>query len=293
MYFQRFVKWCESFKFDFLPASVNTVCVFLSHLVEKRVSVSVLDAYFYAINWKHHFSLHINPCNDSLVKMTLEGSKRILAAPKTKKEPVTVEMLKKIVDYYKQNLNLKALRICTICILGFSGFLRYSEISELQMRDLTFEDDHVLVYIKRSKTDQERQGKTVPISKTSSELCPVMWLNRYIEKAGLVSESNQFLFSPVKYNKASDSYTLMSSQLSYKRAREIFLEAIEAIGEDKNKYSLHSLRSGGASAASNSDSALEERLIMAHGRWKRISSKDGYVKNDLSKRLSVSKNLGL
>lgn len=75
MYFQRFVKWCESFKFDFLPASVNTVCVFLSHLVEKRISVSVLDAYFYAINWKHHFSLHINPCNDSLVKMTLEGSK--------------------------------------------------------------------------------------------------------------------------------------------------------------------------------------------------------------------------
>lgn len=148
----------------------------------------------------------------------------------------------------------------------------------------------ILREVRQTKKDKV---KLCRFRRLAPELCPVMWLNRYIEKAGLVSESNQFLFSPVKYNKASDSYTLMSSQLSYKRAREIFLEAIEAIGEDKNKYSLHSLRSGGASAASNSDSALEERLIMAHGRWKRISSKDGYVKNDLSKRLSVSKNLGL
>lgn len=76
--------------------------------------------------------------------------------------------------------------------------------------------------------------------------------------------------------KSSDTYVLTNSNLSYTRAIEIFFEAVEAVGEDKSKFCLHSLRSGGASAASNSD--VEERLVMTHGRWSRISSKDDYVK---------------
>lgn len=54
---------------------------------------------------------------------------------------------------------------------------------------------------------------------------------------------------------------------------------------------LHSLRSGGATAAANSN--VNERCWKKHGRWASDSSKDGYVKDSLESRLSVSKNLGL
>ena len=58
-----------------------------------------------------------------------------------------------------------------------------------------------------------------------------------------------------------------------------------------NNYGLHSLRSGRASAAYKCD--VSDRLFKVHGRWKSENAKDGYVCEDLEKRLSVSKNLGI
>ena len=40
-----------------------------------------------------------------------------------------------------------------------------------------------------------------------------------------------------------------NSPLSYTRAHEILLDALKDIGVDSSKYSLHSLKSGGVSAA--------------------------------------------
>ena len=62
---------------------------------------------------------------------------------------------------------------------------------------------------------------------------------------------------------------------------------LEAIGLDRKQFSLHSLRSGGASAAANA--GLHDRWFKRHGRWLSESAKDGYVKDKLDDRLSVSK----
>ena len=49
-------------------------------------------------------SLKCNPCEDKLVKMCYEGSKRILSKPINKKQPITLEMLHKIVDHFGSKL---------------------------------------------------------------------------------------------------------------------------------------------------------------------------------------------
>ena len=250
------------------------MCVFLSTFLQHKVSTAALDAYHYAIDWKHQLTLLSNPCEDRIVKMTLERSKRILSVPVKKKEPMTVDILRKIVTFYS-TLSLKVLRICTLCILGFSGFFRYSELSAIRMSDIKYSDSHVEINVKSSKADQYRQGQSVIISKTDTDLCPISWLNKYIAAAELQLNSDQFLFSMLKYLKNSDSYVVTDCPLSYTRAREIFHEALQAVEEEKSKFCLHSLRSGGVSAASNS--SVEERLVMAHGRLRRVSSKEGYV----------------
>ena len=61
--------------------------------------------------------------------------------------------------------------------------------------------------------------------------------------------------------------------------------------KDIKSYGLHSLRSGGATSAAQF--GISDRLFKRHGRWKSVSAKDGYVKDDLSQKLSVSKNLGI
>jgi hypothetical protein len=50
---------------------------------------------------------------------------------------------------------------------------------------------------------------------------------------------------------------------------------------------LHSLRSGGATAACNF--GVPDRLFKRHGRWRSGNAKDGYVKDSFNDLLFVSK----
>ena len=59
---------------------------------------------------------------------------------------------------------------------------------------------------------------------------------------------------------------------------------------ESSNISPHSLRAGGASAAVENGSS---GCLSKHGRWKSESARNGYIKDSLKNRLSVSQNLGL
>ena len=79
-----------------------------------------------------------------------------------------------------------------------------------------------------------------------------------------------------------------TGHISYTRARELLLEALESVGLNKKLFGLHSLRSGGFTAAAAA--GVQGRLFKKHGRWKSEKAKDGYIKENLIQRLSVSQN---
>ena len=54
---------------------------------------------------------------------------------------------------------------------------------------------------------------------------------------------------------------------------------LQAVGLDKKQFSLHSLRSGGATAAANA--GVPDRCFKRHGCWRSESAKDGYVRDKL------------
>ena len=54
-------------------------------------------------------------------------------------------------------------------------------------------------------------------------------------------------------------------------------------------FGLHSLRSGGATAAARN--GVSDRLFKNHGRWKSENVKDGYVRDKLEDILKFSLNL--
>ena len=258
------------------------------------VSNSVLDASFYSIKHFHDISLRPNPCSDKLVNLCLEGSKRTLAKPVNKKKPITVEMLHKIVDRFgKADANLFDLRVCTLCLLGFSGFFCFSELSNFTMKDLCFFDTHVEVIVPKSKTDIYRRGNKVLIAKTGNKLCPETILLRYINSASFSKNSSEYLFTSIQFCKRINEYKLFNrfKPLSYTRAREILLDTLNVLGYDKSLFSLHSLRSGGVSMAAQNN--VSDRLLRAHGRWVTNKSKDGYIQDDLYHKLLVSRNLDL
>jgi hypothetical protein len=116
-------------------------------------------------------------------------------------------------------------------------------------------------------------------------------LLRYFYLAEIPADSTDYIFRPLCFCKSVNSYKLRSGKLSYTTAREILLSALETLGLNKKYFGLHSLRSGGATAAAAAK--VEDRLFKKHGRWKTDKAKDGYIKENISERLSVTQNIGL
>ena len=291
--FNAWKKWCVFNSVSALPASDIHVSLYLIHLTESCKSSSKINEAFYAISWIHKLAGCKDPCESDLVVQVKEGATRIIGHSVTKKEPITPDTLKFIVlSYGNENSNLKDLRVACMCLLSFSGFLRFSELANLKRSNITFFDSYVKLFLEKSKTDVYREGRDVVISKTNTITCPVSMLSRYLNMANISPTSTEYIFRGVSYCKHSNNYKLRKSgKLSYTTAREILLSALQYIGLDKSKFGLHSLRSGGATAAAAA--GIEDRIFKKHGRWKSDKAKDGYVKESLEERLSVTKNLGL
>ena len=228
-----------------------------------------------------------------LVRNILEASKRDKANPVTKKTPLSSTIVKKIIEKHAgPNADLKNLRIACICVIGFTGFLRYNELSNITTSHVQFGDDHVRIFIPASKTDVYREGNYVYIKKIGNEYCPMKILQRYLTISNAVAEPNLPIFRPLRFFRSEEKYRLYGTKLSYTRCRELFKHTLKDLGYDEKQYGLHSLRAGGATEAVNSG-RTSERLLKMHGRWKTDLAKDMYIHESIENRLSVSEHLGL
>ena len=115
---------------------------------------------------------------------------------------------------------------------------------------------------------------------------------KYLKISKLDKEPESFLICRIyKTKKGHNAHG--KQPLSYSRAREIFMEQLALIFPDTDVkvFGLHSLRSGGASAAADND--ISDLLTCKHGRWSANTSRDRYIKDNKSKRLKVSASLNL
>ena len=176
-------------------------------------------------------------------------------------------------------------------LIAFAGFLRSVELLHICRSDILFCDQYVSIFIEKSKTDVYRDGAWVVLSSTNTELCPVLHLKRYLSLAKIAEDSSEYIFRALTLVKGSHVLRKENKPLTYTRLRELFRVALLPYVDDISKYGLHSLRSGGATAAANN--GIPDRLFKRHGRWKSDKAKDGYVKDSINARLLVSKSLGL
>ena len=94
-------------------------------------------------------------------------------------------MLKAIVQDAKESGTLTNIRLASVCLLSFAGFLRFDELANIHPCDLSVGLDHLVIRIPRSKTDQLQQGSEVAIVRTFTETCPVAMLEFYIQRGGI------------------------------------------------------------------------------------------------------------
>ena len=157
-------------------------------------------------------------------------------------------MLQAIVQDTKREDSLANIWLATVCLLALAGFLRYNEVANIKPCDLRLSLSHVTIKILKSKTDQLRQGNEVVIARTGSETCPISMLEKYITRAKINLSSESYLFRPIVSSKVQRLRD--TGQLTYSRLRELLKTKLEELSYPSTEFGVHSLRAGGAIAAS-------------------------------------------
>jgi integrase len=289
--FKGWTEWASKFEeVDVLPVQPLHLCLYLISLAQRAVSIAKLNSAIAGIAWMHKINGLDSPTLGNTVSLCIDGLKRRLAKPVSKALPILPAHIACLVKTMDMD-SLTDLRVCSLIVLAFSGFLRFNELVNLRLEDLNFLSTYMILNITSSKTDQLRKGHLVHIARTGSPCCPVSLLERYMAKAEFSIMDKGFVFRNFSYQKGSVLPRDVDKKMTYTRVREIVKQKFIAIGLDTKSYTLHSLRSGGASAAARNN--VPDRLFQRHGRWRTDSIKNSYLEESTDNLLMVSQNLGL
>ena len=94
------------------------------------------------------------------------------------------------------------IRDVCFCLLSFAVFffLRFDELSRLRWSDISFFQDHIELYVSKSKTDQLGKGCTLVIASTGTPTCPCAMLLRYAALAKRNLDSLEFVFKNLSFS---------------------------------------------------------------------------------------------
>ena len=231
---QHFLAWGGR-----IPASPESVASYVAVHAD-RLAVATLSRRVVAIGKAHTIRRLPSPTHSELVKATLRGIRRTCGSTQRRVKPALMCDIKQMVAGLS---GMKGARDKALLLTGFAGAFRRSELVALQVEDVLFVEEGILIHLHRGKTDQTGQGRDVAIPHVRGRYCPVKAVKEWIKLGGIESGS---LFRRV------DRYGhVMEQGLGAQSVALIVKEHVQAIGLDAQDYSGHSLRSGLVTSAAS------------------------------------------
>ena len=90
---------------------------------------------------------------------------------------MTLEMLQAMVEAAGPTPSLSEVRLLAVCLVAFAGFLRCDELIKLRCKDVSFNEQGMVINIASSKTDQYREGASLVIACTGTPTCLVSMIS--------------------------------------------------------------------------------------------------------------------
>jgi site-specific recombinase XerD len=247
---QHYAAWCDRAGLQALPAAPETVGRYLAaHAAD--YSTATLQRRLVAISRAHKQAGHRLDTQHPAIRDTWKGIRRERGTAQKGKAPLLGEDVRQIVAALPETL--QGHRDRALFLVGFASAMRRSELAGLRVDDATFTRHGLVIALRRSKTDQEGQGRKVAIPYGSrADTCPVRALRTWLDMAEI--ESGPLFRGVTRYD------TARLSPLSAASVAYIIKRAVEAAGLDPAHYAGHSLRSGHATSAAQAGAS--ERKIM-------------------------------
>jgi integrase len=198
----------------------------------------------------------------------LAGIRRTKGTAAAAKTPVLVDDLKRMVSRLPEGLI--GVRDRALLLIGFCGAFRRSELVALDAADVASTREGLVLTIRRSKTDQEGEGRKIGIPYASHvETCPIRSLQDWLERSGITEGP---LFRPINRHGK-----MASTRLSAAAVGEIVKKYAAAVGLDASEFAGHSLRSGLATSAAAAGPS--ERAIMNQTGHRSVNMVRRYIRD--------------
>lgn len=237
-----------------VPASPDSIAAYITAHAE-TLSIATLQRRLVSIAKAHTMQDYADPVKSDVVKLTMRGIRRIHGKPQTQasallKEDLTV-MLSHITD------TIKGKRDKALLLLGFCAALRRSELVAVQIQDMEFTAQGIILTLPRSKTDQSGIGRKIGIPKGRGRICPVMAVTDWLLHMG---SENGAVFRAI-----TKGGVISTISLSDRAVADIIKHYATKSGLNAERYSGHSLRAGLAtSAAQHGISSWKIRAQTGH-----------------------------
>jgi integrase len=269
-----FADWCEQHGTSALPATPAAVGSFLAERASgaggaKPLKVSTLALRLVAIVKAHRLAGHRLDTGHPAIRETMQGIRRKHGTAPAKKEAAVSAVIRDAVDVLAKRPGLRPLRDRALLLVGFAAALRRSELVALDVADLAFEKEGVVLTLRRAKTDQEGKGAEIAIPFGASDrTCPVLALKAWLKAGGIEAGA---IFRAV-----NKSGALGLARLSDKDVARVVKAAVASAGYDPDAYAGHSLRSGFITTAARA--GVPEAHIQNQSRHRSLLVLRGYIR---------------
>lgn len=255
-----FSDWCQYHEERDLPSTPETIVNYINDLADEA-RANTVSRRVTAISENHiaaGYSGKNNPAKDSLVRAAMAAIRREKGTFQRGKSPILMETLYLLADCFEPG-DIVSLRDRALIFLGFAGAFRRSELVHIQVEELTFTPQGVMIFIPQSKADQLGQGATLAIPYApDAEICAVRALRQWLD-------ASQLHAGPV-FRPFTKAHALRAMQLSDKSVALIVKKYAKMAGLDEKQFAGHSLRRGFATSAAQHD--VDALSIMRQTRHK-------------------------
>lgn len=264
--FNQFSEWALKMGESSLPVNPVTLATYLSNLAEQGKSTSTIHGALAAIAYAHIGAGYPTPITPGIKKI-MKGIRNVHGAIATKaKTPLTNDLVKKMVDLCPESV--LGAREKAILLLGFAGALRSSEISGLQVEDVSEHAKGLVIFIRKSKTDKERVGQKISIPFGSDAYCPVRAIRQYLKLSKIKTGP---LFRAITRRGKVLERGISTWVIRYTVHKYVGLSSL-----NPRAFGAHSLRSGFITSAAENGANLFK--IMDVSRHRSVETVRQYVR---------------
>ncbi|XP_055337922.1 uncharacterized protein LOC129587968 [Paramacrobiotus metropolitanus] len=266
---RSFTCYCQSMNRSPWPASSDLVEDYVTHLFNTGIASSTLSVYLSAIARYHVMHNWPDPTQSARLKAILEGARRMNGVHQDQRLPITPDLLRQLHSrlHLTSNQHIDQRMFGAAFTLAHHFLLRVSEYTSISparfnpdatlcLDDVHYDRTMLRCTIKQSKTDQRRNGVTLTMQRAESPFVHDVCTG-YSEIRRLLYPANFpfFMHASGRFLTRSDVTEALKKCLPDSC--------------DRMRYSSHSFRIGGATAAAADGQPVD--AICKKGRWKSAS----------------------